>query len=253
MVAAKKVDLEVAPRQFFQDKITAAKAKNDITIDNDVEFYLVALLCDFIQPTQRSPHLQQLDTPLALFLKETLEAPVLSSQPVSDSRRLSLYVSGFFQESFNRRIIDVNYYIAIGSTAYHKTAARMSNSSRHVYEKLSHDFALLVELVAEVAVIPAQSRAVDILATYDRWTRSNSQRLRQTLLEWARPIKTDTNTPHDTFLRQNINRIEQHIASYYGLHVSPRSAITRQRESSSCLITAVESYPNDMRGCSMAR
>ncbi len=197
MVAAKKVDLEVAPRQFFQDKITAAKAKNDITIDSDVEFYLVALLCDFIQPAQRSPHLQQLDTPLALFLKETLEAPA-HEQPnrFRSLGDLSLYVCGFFQESFNRRVIDVDYYIAIGSTAYHKTAARIGHSSRHVYQKLSHDFALLVELVAEVAVIPDQSRAIDILATYDRWTRSNSQRLLQTLLELGiDPIKTDTNTP----------------------------------------------------------
>ena len=196
MVAAKKVDLEVGPRQFFKEKISVAKAKNDIAIDSDVEFYLVALLCDFIQPSQRSPHLQQLDTPLALFLKETLEAPVHEQtnrfRTLGD---LSLYVCGFFQESFNRRVIDVDYYIAIGSTAYRKTATRVGNSSRHVYEKLSHDFAVLVELVAEVAVIPSQSRAVDILATYDRWTRSNSQRLLQTLLELGiDPIKTDTKT-----------------------------------------------------------
>ena len=197
MVAEKKVDREIAPRQFFLNKITAAQAKNDIRIDRDVEFYLVALLCDFIQPAQRSPHLQQLDKPLALFLKETLEAPV--HEQLTRFRilgDLSLYVGGFFQESFNRRLIDVDYYIAIGSTAYHKTAARAGNSSRHVYEKLSHNFAVLVELVAEVAVVPVQSRTVDILATYDRWTRSNSQRLLQTLLELGiDPIKTDTRTP----------------------------------------------------------
>lgn len=197
MVADKKVDLEIAPRQFFLDKITAAQAKNDVTIDRDVEFYLVALLCDFIQPAQRSPYLQQLDKPLALFLKETLEAP--AHEQLTRFRilgDLSLYVGGFFQESFNRRLIDVDYYIAIGSTAYHKTAARVGNSSRHVYEKLSHNFALLVELVAEVAVVPVPSRTVDILATYDRWTRSNSHRLLRTLLELGiDPIKTDTRTP----------------------------------------------------------
>ena len=196
MVTTKKVDLEIAPRQFFQEKITAAQAKNDVDLDRDVEFYLVALLCDFIQPAQRSPHLQQLDTPLALFLKDTLEAPE-HEQPTRFRilGDLSLYVGGFFQESFNRRLIDVDYYIAIGSAAYYKTAAQVGNSSRHVYEKLAHDFAVLVELVAEVAVIPDQSRAVDILATYDRWTRSNSQRLRQTLLELGiDPIKT-TKTP----------------------------------------------------------
>ncbi len=193
----KKVDLGIAPQQFFQEKIAAAQAKSAVTIDSDVEVYLVTLLCDFIQPDQRSPHLQQLDTSLALFLKETLEAPVherLTRFRVLGD--LSLYVGGFFQESFNRRVIDVDYYIAIGSTAYHKTAACMHSGARQVFEKLAHDFASLVELVAEVAVIPAQSRAVDILATYDRWTRSNSQRLLQTLLELGiDPVKTDTRTP----------------------------------------------------------
>lgn len=196
-MATTKVNLEVAPRQFFQEKITTARAKNNITIDSDVEFYLVSLLCDFIQPTKRSPHLQQLDMPLALFLKETLEVP-----PHQQSVRfkllgdISLYVCGFFQESFNRRVIDIDYYIAIGSIAYRTTADRLNDSSGHIYEKLAHDFSLLVELVAEVALIPSQSRAIDILATYDRWTRSNSQRLLRTLLELGiDPIKTNTRIP----------------------------------------------------------
>ena len=197
MSTATKLDLEIAPQQFFQEKITAAKTKNNITIDSDVEFYLVALLCDFIQPAQRSPHLQQLDTPLALFLKETLEAPVheqLSRFKILGD--MSLYMCGYFQESFNRRVIDIDYYITIGSTAYRTTATRISNSSRDVYEKLSHNFAQLVDIVAEVAVVPAQSHVVDILATYDRWTRSNSQRLLQILLELGiDPIKTNTRTP----------------------------------------------------------
>ena len=194
-MATNKIDLKIQPRQFFQEKITAAQAKNNIAIDTDVEFYLITLLCDFIQPS--SPHLLQLDKPLALFLKETLEAPpheqTLRFKILGD---LSLYVSGYFQESFNRRVIDVDYYITVGSIAYRTAATRVGNSSRHVYEKLSQNFAALVELVAEVAVIPTQTHAVDILATYDRWTRSNSQRLLRMLLDIGiDPIKTNTKTP----------------------------------------------------------
>lgn len=167
------------PSEFFKERVRVALTNNNMTIDNDVEFYLVTLLCNFIQP-QGSLDLLELDTPLALYLKEALE----SSDSYEQQTRfkvlgdLSLYVSGYFQESFNRKTIDIDYYIAIGSSAYRKVATL---SAQSLYRKLATSFPQLIEIVSEVAIIPGQDKPADILATYDRWTRSNSKRLLKVL------------------------------------------------------------------------
>lgn len=178
MVAAKVIQ-QVKLTEFFQEKIDAAVAKNNVTIDDDVEFYLTTLLCNFLRP-----QLQMSDTPLALLLQEAMESPsrvqLAKFKSLGD---LSLYVAGYFQESFNRRVVDIDYYIALGSIAYRRLAVMVGKNTQSTYEKLAQDFPLLVELVAEVAVVPGQNRPVDILAIYDRWTRSNSRRLLRILQE----------------------------------------------------------------------
>ena len=184
--------IDTRPSEFFKERVRVALTNNNITVDNDVEFYLVTLLCNFIQPAL---DLQgRLDTPLALFLKEALE----SSDSYEQQARfkvlgdLSLYVSGYFQESFNRKTIDINYYIAIGSSAYQKVAKL---SAQSLYSKLAMSFPQLIEVVSEVSMIPGQDKPLDILATYDRWTRSHSQRLLKVLQDLGiDPISNITRT-----------------------------------------------------------
>ena len=185
--------IDTRPSEFFKERVRVALTNNNLTLDNEVEFYLVTLLCNFIKP-QEALDLQRLDTPLALFLKEALE----SSDSYQQQERfkvlgdLSLYVSGYFQESFNRKTIDIDYYIAIGSSAYQKVATL---SAQGLYRKLATNFPQLIEVVSEVAMIPDQDKPVDILATYDRWTRSNSKRLLKVLQELGiDPISNTTRT-----------------------------------------------------------
>ena len=185
--------IDTRPSEFFKERVRVALTNNNMTIDNDVEFYLVTLLCNFIQP-QQALDLRELDTPLALFLKEALESPDSHEQLARFKvlGDLSLYVSGYFQESFNRKTIDIDYYIAIGSSAYQKVATL---SAKDLYRKLAISFPQLIEVVAEVAMIPGQDKPIDILATYDRWTRSHSKRLLKVLQELGiDPINDTTRT-----------------------------------------------------------
>ena len=185
--------VDTRPSEFFKERVRVALTNSNLTLDNEVEFYLVTLLCNFIKP-QETLDLQKLDTPLALFLKEALE----SSDSYEQQERfkvlgdLSLYVSGYFQESFNRKTIDIDYYIAIGSSAYQKVAIL---SAQGLYRKLATNFPQLIEVVSEVTMIPGQDKPIDILATYDRWTRSNSKRLLKVLQELGiDPINNTTRT-----------------------------------------------------------
>ena len=189
-VKAPLLELSLTPEAFFQEKVSGAVQNLRIQVDDHVEFYLVKLLCDFIDPQKQLPQQSEgsfLDSPLALLLKKATEAPpherLKILKLIGDT---SLYMSGFFQDYFNRKAFDIGYYIAIGSSAYN-TASNIVREHHHdehfhgVYRGLAENFVNLVDVVAEVSDVPKENKPVDILAVYDRWARSNSSRLRRIL------------------------------------------------------------------------
>jgi hypothetical protein len=189
-MGAPQLNLTVKPQEFFREKVTSALANQRIKVGDDVEFYLVNLLCEFIAPGKLETvvgELNALETPLAIMMKQALEAP-----PVQRLRiykylgDTSLYVAGFFQDYFNRKAFDIGYYISLGASAYENVSVLFKDQHgdenfRIMYNDLAAQFQALVDIVAEVSEIPGSDKPLDILAVYDRWTRSNSERLRKML------------------------------------------------------------------------
>lgn len=190
-MSSNALQLLATPQEYFLEKVTHASSSLEIKIDEQLEFYVVNLLCEFIEPEKLNKNLGKdvdvLDTPLAFFLKQAMEAS--PSEQLKLYKRLgdtSLYFAGFFQESFNRKSYDIDYYISMGQTAYRSLSTIMRDRHhdehfKEMYYKLSDRFPDLVEIVAEVSDVPAGDRPIDILAVYDRWTKSQSTRLRRAL------------------------------------------------------------------------
>ena len=198
-MARSNLQLMVKPQEFFREKIHVAKTDLNLSLDDEVEFYLVNLLCDFIDPNKlndAAAELDVLDTPMATMLQKALEAP--PTQQVKIFKTMgdtSLYFAGFFQDYFNRKAFDINYYISLGSTAYSSVSNLMRD--RHgddhftdMYEDLSGKFPQLVEILATVSDMQMRDNP-NILAIYDRWNRNKSDRLRKTLEKLGiNPIST---------------------------------------------------------------
>ena len=187
------LDLLMSPQEFFRGKITEASRQLKVKLDDHVEFYLVNLLTNFIATSTFSGGGEESDdilsTPLAFMLKRALEAPP-EKQPQL-YRRLgdaSLYVSGFFQDYFNRKTFDINYYITMGSSAYDQASTLSRGSVRddgipETLESLSRNFLQVVDIMAQASDSTAMQQDSNILALYDRWNRSGSDRLRGLLEE----------------------------------------------------------------------
>src|SRR5688572_23703950 len=105
-MGAPQIDLMVRPQEFFRERVVEAKTQLKVEVPDEVEFYLVNLLCEFINPARIETvagELSALDTPLAIMYKQAVEAP--PSQRLRIYKYLgdtSLYISGFFQDFFNR-------------------------------------------------------------------------------------------------------------------------------------------------------
>jgi hypothetical protein len=191
-MSATSLDLTMTPREFFHGKITEASRNLNVKLEEHVEFYLVNLLTSFIQKTNVSEadgdaEQDVLSTPLAFMLKRAIEAPVEKQPQLYRSLGdASLYVSGFFQDYFNRKTFDINYYMTMGASAYDQASSLTRGQSRddvfhETMESLAKNFGQIVDVVAQASDSSSMNQDSSLLILYDRWNRSGSQRIRMLL------------------------------------------------------------------------
>ena len=63
----------------------------------------------------------------------------------------SLFISGFFSDSFNRSLVDIDYYIHLGECAYRSLARHADHSLGDVFDELSDKFTTFVDVLGEVS------------------------------------------------------------------------------------------------------
>ena len=113
-------------KEFFRDALHDALSHQHVAVEDQTEHYVVNLLTLFsdadalYERDAREPAQRSRLKPLALMLGEALEAPTQEArfrglQRLGD---VSLFISGFFAAGFARKLVDVDYTIAMGGRAY---------------------------------------------------------------------------------------------------------------------------------------
>jgi hypothetical protein len=172
-------------REFFRDAFHTASEHQHLDIDEQAEQYVVNVLTMFSRADalyERTSEGLRIK-PLAHMLAEALEAPTTFARQRSLQRLgdVSLFVAGFFARSFARKLIDIDYHIAMGGNAYSSLADTMprSLSGRAVaaiYAQLAQKFQRLVDALNEVSEMSYQHTDADILRLYEQWMKTGSPR-----------------------------------------------------------------------------
>lgn len=173
------------PQEFFRSELKNAFLQQRLNVCEEVEFYIVNLLSSFVF---KSP--QTFERPLALKFKDAIEAPSnIRPKLFKNLGDSSLYQAGFFQDSFNRKIFDVDYFISMGETAYShlsleiKKRSTKDNNASQTYDKLSIMFGDLVESLATLSDKFNLNKTANLLSNYERWEATGSKRLLNKMLE----------------------------------------------------------------------
>jgi hypothetical protein len=165
-----KVSASIA--EFFHDRVSSAIRNQGVDTTTPTECYLVGILSEF---TTSPPD----DEPLALKLARAVHSPDERVRQLKDLGDTSLYVSGFFADSVQRKLVDLDYYIQMGGAAYLELA-RFFRGNPHsvvfgeVYDELGTKFPRFVDVLAEVSERTTSSNA-DLLQLYQRWQRTGSE------------------------------------------------------------------------------
>lgn len=178
--------------EWFRDSLSSAAQKQGVAMEPATEHYMVSLLAGFARAENLYEPVGDGDArglkPLALMLADAVDSPSPVMRHIALQRLgdVSLFISGFFQDSLARKSVDVDYYARMGGSAYDTLSGMPPRSIRDhalhlVFRELAEKFLQCVELIADVAQQTRVFDESDMLRLYDLYLKTGSKRARRAL------------------------------------------------------------------------
>ena len=181
----KDLILDTNVRELFQDLVATAVANQQVTASEDTLHYVVNLLVSFADTKQlfeRSPQGLTLK-PLAFIYADAIEASSSEerNQALKRLGDVALFICGVFPHSLSKKLVDVDYYIAMGGSAYGCLSDTARDTIRWrvfqaIFDELSTKFTKFVEVLEEVSEQAHFNRDIDVMRLYEVWARTGSKR-----------------------------------------------------------------------------
>lgn len=200
----KKAELKIASvKDYFQDELRAAMARQNVTTHELSFEYLVDLLVKSVDP----------QTFFAINADGKLENNFLvdlysqykegnQNQQIHSLKRIGdvcLMISGFFPDSLNRKLVDVDYYHGMGTSAYSNLAGyQLHEETKNIYKELSEKFIIVTGVFQELSERSHMQSNTDILRLYEKWLHTGSKHLKDILNEKgiSNPFAVDPKIKH---------------------------------------------------------
>ena len=180
--------LVLEPREYFSQMVEGACVERSIETSAHVKHYLVDLLSHFIF----SNNLWLQKDASGKKTKEMLAVTLLSAQqsePLTKIKKLkelgdhSLYMSGFFPDFFQRKIVDIDYYVDMGRTAYDSLAQSVDEDTfSALYGQIAKNFLKLVDVLGLISQQAMLNDEQNILRLMDVYAKTGSARAGEKLV-----------------------------------------------------------------------
>lgn len=183
--ASSTVIARASLREYFQGSVDEALNNQGVEAAVETIYYVVNVLTMFQRADRLYDATDQGLTlrPLALLYADAVQGRnpddrVRSLQRLGD---IALFISGVFSESLNRKAIDVDYYIAMGSSAYANLSEAVRGGVKgqafgEIFEELARKFTAFVDVLSEVNENTSLSSNADVMRLYELWLRTGSKR-----------------------------------------------------------------------------
>jgi len=171
------------PVEYFKELVESSLSRQRMRAGDRTEFYLVNLLCQYVR-LDASPQQTDEGEPLAFRLARALDSGGFEQRvrlrSVGD---FSLFMSGFFSDSFARRSVDVDYYRSLGECAYASLSRSEDDAFAEVFGELSQKFVGFMDVLADISDRTTLTSATEVMRIYEKWLRTGSERDGQRLIE----------------------------------------------------------------------
>jgi hypothetical protein len=171
-------------REFFRDSLHRAMSRQKLAAEGQTEQYVVNLLTEFsrsdalFEQTPEGPKLR----PLAAMFSDAHSArPADRNRLLQRIGDVSLFIAGFFAQGFARKLVDIDYHIAMGGTAYGSLAGSLGPTARAavlagIFNELAAKFQRFVDALNDISEMAHVHTDRDILRLYEIWLKTGSLR-----------------------------------------------------------------------------
>ena len=124
-----------SPAEYFKELVETAMEHQHVAVCDLTSFYLVNLLTGFVHFDRSATADEE---PLGIRLARALQTG--GSRQRDGLREVgdrSLFISGFFADSLNRSLVDIDYYIQLGECAYASLARHGDPALGDVFDELA--------------------------------------------------------------------------------------------------------------------
>ena len=183
----------IKPIEHFKELVSDAMQRQKVITNEMAGYYLSSLLASFTTSEK------SIDEPLAVaYLKALGSARDVQLRQMRQIGDISLFTSGFFSDSLKRKIVDIDYYMAMGSACYGYVASVDRNGEvRRLFGELASRFPAFVDVLNEVSERCRLTSSNDILRIYERWLRTKSKVAEKALRDMGiEPTDTGTKPVH---------------------------------------------------------
>ena len=185
----KNSEIILDSKLYFSELLADACVKRQVETKPSVQSYLVNLLNSFLRTDSLYMNSEENGKKANLSLA-TLYLTAVNSQDqqrINLLKRLgdvSLYISGFFGDSFKRKIIDLDYYVEMGETAFLTLSDETEQDlSSAVYKVIAKQFTSLVDVLTLISQKCSIQGTDDILRLYDKYLLLNSELAKDQLVD----------------------------------------------------------------------
>jgi hypothetical protein len=176
------------PRAVFAELIASALWETRIHPSPMAIAYLIELLDSRVRSGDPAADGAAEETTLAEdLLTARLQAGIPRLRRLRNLGDRALFVAGFFGDSLNRSVVDIDYYGDVGRAAYANLAESLARQVAEkawtgLYLELAQRFDEFVDVLAEVGDRTRSGGCEDLLRIYERYLRTGSARDRDRLL-----------------------------------------------------------------------
>ena len=176
-------------RNYFHEFLLKSLSKQNIHAQDDTVSYLTNLLTTFSRTESfvdcgygRATH-----KALALYYSDALNSPTSHERNIALRRMgdIALFICGLFSGNLCKKAIDVDYYVAMGGTAYgclseSNSLPSETSSSFDVFYELSNKFVDFVDVLSDLNTNQSDR---NLLRIYEVWLRTQSRKAKKVLIE----------------------------------------------------------------------
>ena len=183
------MSLFVSPNEYFHSVVHEACEHRKFKTFALAKGYLADLLQFYVPAANLydevdSSGKRTRETLAETFLKAQNAEPAVRNELMKKLADRSLYIAGFFGDSLQRKLIDVDYYIDMGGMAYGALASSVrEDTTSKLYADYAHRFFDYVEVLSHISSKSALQNEENLMRLFEIYAKTGSEVARDKLME----------------------------------------------------------------------